>query len=87
MLTGNWGNDLTLLVKALREVGVEARIYSFYGNALGAPAAISEAGVGKVLAVAEWHPNIDTPASRDFHATFRARFRSPRRTTSTRACR
>jgi branched-chain amino acid transport system substrate-binding protein len=77
VLTGNWGNDLTLLVKALREVGVEARIYSFYGNALGAPAAIGEAGVGKVLAVAEWHPNIDTPASRDFHAAFRARFPKP----------
>lgn len=77
VLTGNWGNDLTLLVKALREVGVEARIYSFYGNALGAPAAIGNAGVGKVLAVAEWHPNIDTQASRDFHAAFRARFPKP----------
>jgi len=77
VLTGNWGNDLTLLVKALREVGVEARIYSFYGNALGAPAAIGEAGVGKVLAVAEWHPNVDTTASRDFHAAFRTRFPKP----------
>ncbi len=77
VLTGNWGNDLTLFVKALREVGVEARIYSFYGNALGAPAAIGEAGVGRVLAVAEWHPNVDTPASRDFHAAFRARFPRP----------
>ena len=77
VLTGNWGNDLTLLIKALREVGVEARIYSFYGNALGAPAAIGEAGVGRVLAVAEWHPNVDTPASRDFHAAFRARFPKP----------
>jgi len=77
VLTGNWGNDLTLLIKALREVGVEARIHSFYGNALGAPAAIGEAGVGRVLAVAEWHPNVDTPASRDFHAAFRARFPKP----------
>jgi branched-chain amino acid transport system substrate-binding protein len=77
VLTGNWGNDLTLLVKALREVGVDARIYSFYGNALGAPAAIGDAGVGRVLAVAEWHPNVDTPGSRDFHAAFRARFPRP----------
>ncbi len=77
VLTGNWGNDLTLFVKALREVGVEARIYSFYGNALGAPAAIGEAGVGRVLAVAEWHPNVDSPAARDFHLAFRARFPKP----------
>ena len=77
VLTGNWGNDLTLLVKAMREVGVDARIYSFYGNALGAPAAIGEAGVGRVLAVAEWHPNVDTQASQDFHAAFRTRFPRP----------
>ncbi len=77
VLTGNWGNDLTLLVRAMREVGVDARIYSFYGNALGAPSAIGEAGVGRVLAVAEWHPNVDTPASRDFHEAFRARFPRP----------
>jgi branched-chain amino acid transport system substrate-binding protein len=77
VLTGNWGNDLTLLVKAAREAGVEARFYTFYGNALGAPAAIGEAGVGKVLAVAEWHPNVGTPASERFYAAFRERFPRP----------
>lgn len=77
VLTGNWGNDLTLLVKAAREVGVEARFYTFYGNALGVPAAIGEAGIGKVLAVAEWHPNLGTPAAERFYAEFRARFPKP----------
>lgn len=77
VLTGNWGNDLTLLVKAAREVGVEARFYTFYGNALGVPAAIGEAGIGKVLAVAEWHPNLGNPASERFYAEFRARFPKP----------
>lgn len=74
VLTGNWGNDLTLLVKASREAGVTARFYTFYGNALGVPAAIGEAGLGRVLAVAEWHPNLGTPASDAFYETFRARF-------------
>ena len=77
VLTGNWGNDLTLLIKAAREVGVDARFYTFYGNALGAPAAIGEAGVGRVLAVAEWHPNVGTPASERFYASFRERFPKP----------
>ena len=77
VLTGNWGNDLTLLIKAAREVGVDARFYTFYGNALGAPAAIGEAGVGRVLAVAEWHPNVGTPASERFYASFRERFPRP----------
>jgi len=77
VLTGNWGNDLTLLVKAARDAGVDARFYTFYGNALGAPAAIGEAGVGRVIAVAEWHPNVGTRASDAFYAEFRERFPKP----------
>jgi branched-chain amino acid transport system substrate-binding protein len=78
VLTGNWGNDLTLLVKACREVGAGARFYTFYGNALGAPAALGEAGVGAVYAVAEWHPNVGGAASEAFYAAFRQRFPDPR---------
>ena len=77
VLTGNWGNDLTLLIKAAREVGFEGRFYTFYGNALGAPAAIGEAGVGKVVAVADWMPNVPTPASAAFYRAFRERFPKP----------
>jgi branched-chain amino acid transport system substrate-binding protein len=78
VLTGNWGNDLTLLARALREVGSDARLYTFYGNALGAPAAIGEAGIGSVLAVAEWHPNMGGKASDEFVTSFRRRFPEPK---------
>ncbi|WP_407062191.1 branched-chain amino acid ABC transporter substrate-binding protein [Caldimonas mangrovi] len=74
VVTGNWGNDLTLLVKAAREAGLDAKFYTFYGNALGVPAAIGAAGVGRVLAVAEWHPNTGAPASDAFYTSFRQRF-------------
>ena len=78
VLTGNWGNDLTLLVRALRETGSDARLYTFYGNALGAPAAMGDAGIGRVLAVAEWQPNAGGAASEAFYAAFRQRFTDPR---------
>ncbi|RDI22101.1 branched-chain amino acid ABC transporter substrate-binding protein [Pseudacidovorax intermedius] len=77
VFTGNWGNDLTLLVKAAREVGFEGKFYTFYGNALGAPAALGEAGVGKVIAVADWLPNVPTPESAAFYRSFRSRFPNP----------
>ncbi|MBS4037591.1 MAG: branched-chain amino acid ABC transporter substrate-binding protein [Hydrogenophaga sp.] len=77
VLTGNWGNDLTLLIKAAREAGFEGRFYTFYGNALGAPAAIGEAGIGRVVAVADWLPNVPTPASEAFYRQFRQRFPDP----------
>jgi branched-chain amino acid transport system substrate-binding protein len=77
VVTGNWGNDLTLLVKAARDGGFDGKFYTFYGNSLGATAAIGEAGVGKVLAVAEWHPNAGGAASDAFYERFRARFPKP----------
>jgi branched-chain amino acid transport system substrate-binding protein len=77
VVTGNWGNDLTLLVKAAREAGYGGSFYTFYGNALGAPAAIGDAGIGRVLAVADWLPNVQTAASEAFYQSFRARFPKP----------
>ena len=77
VITGNWGNDLTLLIKAAREAGYEGKFYTFYGNALGAPAAIGEAGVGRVIAVADWLPNVPGQASAEFYKSFRQRFPKP----------
>ncbi|EHR72423.1 ABC-type branched-chain amino acid transport system, periplasmic component [Burkholderiales bacterium JOSHI_001] len=78
VVTGNWGNDLTLLVKATRDLGLACKFYTFYGNALGVPAALGDAGVGRVLAVAEWHPNQGALASDRFVQAFRRRFTEPR---------
>jgi branched-chain amino acid transport system substrate-binding protein len=74
VLTGNWGNDLTLLVRAVRDLGLPIRFYTFYGNALGVPGTLGEAGVGAVLSVAEWHPNVGGEASDTFYAAFRTRY-------------
>jgi len=77
VITGNWGNDLTLLVKAAREAGYEGKFYTFYGNALGAPAALGDAGVGRVIAVADWLPNVPGQANEAFYQSFRQRFAKP----------
>ncbi|PKO62121.1 MAG: branched-chain amino acid ABC transporter substrate-binding protein [Betaproteobacteria bacterium HGW-Betaproteobacteria-18] len=77
VITGNFGNDLTLLIKAAKDVGFDGKFYTFYGNALGAPAAIGDAGVGKVVAVADWLPNVQNAQSEAFYTAFRARFPKP----------
>ena len=74
VITGNWGNDLTLLVKAAREQGLDTHFYTFYGNSLGAPAALGDAGVKHVVAVADWHPNAGGTASDAYYEAFRTRF-------------
>lgn len=77
VLTGNFGNDLTLLVKAAKEAGFDGKFYTFYGNALGVPAVLGEAGVGKVIAVADWFPNTPGLDSERFYQSFRQRFPKP----------
>lgn len=77
VITGNFTNDLSLLIKAAKDVGFEGKFYTFYGNALGAPAAIGESGLGKVVAVADWLPNVQTPGSEAFYKEFRARYPQP----------
>ena len=74
VITGNWGNDLTLLVRASREAGLTANFYTFYGNGLGVPATIGEAGVGRVRAVAEWHPNAPPAPMEQVYRDFRRRY-------------
>ena len=77
VITGNWGNDLTLLIKAARDAGYNGKFYTFYGNALGVPAAIGDAGVGRVVAVAEWMPNALGAESQTFYKRFLQRFQDP----------
>jgi branched-chain amino acid transport system substrate-binding protein len=77
VITGNFSNDLTLLVKAAKEAGFDGKFYTFYGNALGAPAAMGDAGIGKVIAVADWLPNSPGAQSEAFYRAFHQRYPNP----------
>ena len=84
IVTGNWGNDLSLLVRAVRDVGLDASFYTFYANDLGTPPAMGDAGVGRAIAVIEWHPNAGVwlggeaqQASDAFYLSFKQRFPHP----------
>ena len=58
VITGNWGNDLSLLVKAAKDGGLKAKFYTYYGGGLGTPAAFGAAGADQVVQVTEWHKNV-----------------------------
>ena len=82
VLTGNWGNDLTLFVKAAKDVGLNANFYTFYGNSLGAAGTLGEAGVERVLAVSEWHNNASAGGAKTeldaLYAAFKRRYPDPK---------
>jgi branched-chain amino acid transport system substrate-binding protein len=58
VITGNWGNDVTLLVKAAKDGGLKAKFYTYYGGGLGVPAAVNTAGIDHLVQVTEWHKNL-----------------------------
>jgi len=74
IITGNWGNDLALLVKAGKEAGLKVDYYTYYTGAAGAVTAFGESGVGHVKQVTTWHSNIGGKQAGDHNAEYRARF-------------
>jgi len=57
VITGNWGNDMALLIKAAKDAGLKAKFFTFYAGGLDAPTAMGAAGEGKVIQVIEWQRN------------------------------
>ncbi len=74
VITGNWGNDLALLVKAGKEAGLKLDYYTYYTGAAGAVTAFGEAGVGKVKQITTWHANIGGKHAAIHTNEYRARF-------------
>ncbi len=60
VITGNWGNDMTLLVKAAKDAGLDVTFYTYYAGGLGTPTAMGDAAVGHVKQITEWHLNLPT---------------------------
>ncbi|UOM33023.1 branched-chain amino acid ABC transporter substrate-binding protein [Acuticoccus sp. I52.16.1] len=59
VITGNWGADMQLLIKAASEAGLEAPFLTYYGGGLGAVTAMGQSAVGRVMQVSEFHENLD----------------------------
>jgi len=58
VITGNWGSDLALLIKAANESGFNGKFYTYYAGVTGTPTAIGASGAGRVYQVAYNHNNM-----------------------------
>ena len=57
IVTGNWGADLTLFVKALNDAGLKLPMYTYYSGVTGTPTALAAGGEGEVYVIAYGHAN------------------------------
>ena len=74
VITGNWGSDLALMIKAANDAGLNnVNFYTYYGTVSGTPTAMGAASAGKVYMVGYSHYNAEGPLlqpSKDFRAKF-----------------
>lgn len=71
VITGNWGQDMSLLVKAGRDAGLDVDWYTYYAGGLGTPTAMGEAAAGKVKIIAEYHSNVENNKAAKWDAAYR----------------
>jgi branched-chain amino acid transport system substrate-binding protein len=58
VVTGNWGSDLSLLIKAANEGGYTGKFFTYYAGVTGTPTALGQNGAGRVYQVAYNHYNM-----------------------------
>ncbi|MEY2771301.1 MAG: Leucine, isoleucine, valine-, threonine-, and alanine-binding protein precursor [Pseudomonadota bacterium] len=58
VITGNWGSDLALLIKAANEGGYTGKFYTYYTGVTGTPTALGQGGAGRVFQIAYSHYNM-----------------------------
>jgi branched-chain amino acid transport system substrate-binding protein len=78
LLTGNWGPDLTLLIKAGMDSGLPVQYHTMLGHLAGTPTAIGAGGDGRVHSVISFHENVgvekNDPKINAMVESFRSKF-------------
>lgn len=75
VISGNWGQDMTLLLKAAGDAGYNLRYFNHSaGSVPGTVLAVSQARLGQLTWVAEWHPGqADTPKAEALARAYKAK--------------
>jgi len=75
VITGNWGQDLALLIKAAGDAGLDVDWYTFYAGGAGGPTAVAQAGLdNKVFQITEGINNLDHAPMKETASAFMTRF-------------
>ncbi|MGJ5206425.1 branched-chain amino acid ABC transporter substrate-binding protein [Bradyrhizobium sp. HKCCYLR20261] len=74
VITGNWGQDIALLLKAAADAGLKVNWYTYYAGGAGGPTAIKQTGLDhQVFQLTEGFANSGNQAAMDYEKAFRAK--------------
>jgi branched-chain amino acid transport system substrate-binding protein len=75
VVTGNWGQDFSLLLKAAADAGLKVNWYTYYAGGTGGPTAIKQANLNhQVFAIGEGFPNLGHEPANTFEKAIRAKY-------------
>ena len=74
VITGNWGSDLSLLIKAARDAGLNANFYTYYAGTTGVPTQMGAAGAERVRMIYIWQPNIENFSGENLVKEFKSHY-------------
>jgi branched-chain amino acid transport system substrate-binding protein len=75
VITGNWGQDFALLLKAAADAGLQVDWYTYYAGGPGGPTAVKQSGVNhRVFQITEGFANIPHKSAQDFERALRAKY-------------
>jgi len=77
VVSGSWGQDFTLLVKAMNDAGLKLPIYAYYAGVVGSPTALAAGQDLEVYQISYQHSNYDGPLGQivsDFKGQFKEEF-------------
>jgi branched-chain amino acid transport system substrate-binding protein len=73
IITGNWGSDLTLLMKAANDAGLNVKFFTYYAGVTGTPTAMGASMAGKVYQASYMH-NAMTGEARELMDAYKKKF-------------
>ena len=74
VITGNWGNDLALLLRASKEAGLKTKFFTYFAAVRGTPTALGEMPEDTVYQISEWHRNVQPNKLEKFADDYAKRF-------------
>jgi len=75
VITGNWGSDLALLIKAARDAGLSANFYTYYAATTPVPTEMGASGAERVRMIYIWQPNIENFSGDVLVKEFKSRYK------------
>jgi branched-chain amino acid transport system substrate-binding protein len=74
VITGNWGADLALLIRAAKDADLKANFYTYYAVTTGVPSAMGAAGEGHVKIVGNWMVNAENNTGKEIVEGFKKKY-------------